>query len=448
MEIKEVHNELLEMKAKYAQDKFKIENFIVGLRNRKIRNEILGNYRDHPASAGLTVFCVSNSVYREYRQKAVADAIPWLNMSNIINLRRHCVGIVAESHLRAALAYMNDDFPAFLGSTQLWLEAGSGGTSAERKKVIIDAVALVQDRLDEMTAPFSDVNTVSEAIFSQFSDSISSDMEAHTRQWSHASRKAAKDWRGWYHTTFAAWCRNYGSHQTRQMEYHCWNEIAIEQMANDILRMWRVFKNDVDQIINRMKADITNDLRVVIEITHRSSRISDAAKRSLMTLMRTIQHRRLYLNYAIECAIDDHQARMQKLRVDLVSSIQSSIIGQRMVPYYKASIRECGGGSDLRKKAIICDDAFGSETLFDGHRTDFRERIFAIGEEFQQAVTEVIKKEVTIISIDLDSLRDDNVIQESERNPRFRTGLTETCDEVQTLLDDIRRVVDSVTSSA
>jgi hypothetical protein len=39
--------------------------------------------------------------------------------------------------------------PAFVGSVELWLQAGSGTASVERKEQILSAVDAIQARLDE-----------------------------------------------------------------------------------------------------------------------------------------------------------------------------------------------------------------------------------------------------------------------------------------------------------
>jgi hypothetical protein len=66
-------------------------------------------------------------------------------------LRRYCIGIVAESRLSATKRFIKDGIPAFLGSVELWIQAGSGNASAERKQEILDAVSDIHQKLDEVS---------------------------------------------------------------------------------------------------------------------------------------------------------------------------------------------------------------------------------------------------------------------------------------------------------
>jgi hypothetical protein len=97
----------------------------------------------------LRTFCISNVLYWGHREEPASTALPFLQLSGIPEVRQHCIGIVAESHLRATLEYIRNEIPAFLGSVQLWIQAGSGNANAERKQQIIDTVSAVESRLDE-----------------------------------------------------------------------------------------------------------------------------------------------------------------------------------------------------------------------------------------------------------------------------------------------------------
>lgn len=76
--------------------------------------------------------------------------MPYLTMSAIMELRQYCIGIVANGRLRVTKEFINDQVPAFLGSVELWVEAGVGNASAERKQRILHAVSAVQQALEEV----------------------------------------------------------------------------------------------------------------------------------------------------------------------------------------------------------------------------------------------------------------------------------------------------------
>lgn len=108
-------------------------------------------YESYLGGQNLRTFCISNTMYSEERHKPAQRALPFLNLSGILELRRYCIGIVAESHLRTTIEYIKDEIPAFLGSVELWIQAGSGDASAERKQQILDTVSVIQYEMDDVS---------------------------------------------------------------------------------------------------------------------------------------------------------------------------------------------------------------------------------------------------------------------------------------------------------
>ncbi|KAJ4363421.1 hypothetical protein N0V83_009714 [Neocucurbitaria cava] len=133
-----------------AKHEFDLRRHIIELRNKKVSDSLQQRYRDHPTAAALKIFCVSNTMYQKSREWPATAALPYLRLSGILELRRYCIGIVVQSQLRAIRDYIKDEIPAFLGSVELWIEAGSGNASAERKQQTLDAVAAIQRELDEV----------------------------------------------------------------------------------------------------------------------------------------------------------------------------------------------------------------------------------------------------------------------------------------------------------
>lgn len=42
----------------------------------------------------------------------------------------------------------------------------------------------------------------------------------------------------WHHSTYAAWCRNYGTHQTAKQSYRCWNEEILGPGSDQLSIRW------------------------------------------------------------------------------------------------------------------------------------------------------------------------------------------------------------------
>lgn len=104
-------------------------------------------YQNTVPGNDLKVFCVSNSEYWDHRNSPKDDALPFLRLSGIIDVRKHCISIVASSQLRIAMKYLNDDIPALLGDIQLWVQAGAGNVDAERREEVRQVLSIVEARM-------------------------------------------------------------------------------------------------------------------------------------------------------------------------------------------------------------------------------------------------------------------------------------------------------------
>ena len=97
------------------------------------------------------IFCVSNTYYWKRRFKSRMEYLPYLELSSIMGLRKHCLSIVAQSQYRAAQDYMQNSVPALLNSLELWIQAGSGTLSAEKKQIIRNATKSLSEQLNAVS---------------------------------------------------------------------------------------------------------------------------------------------------------------------------------------------------------------------------------------------------------------------------------------------------------
>ena len=124
---------------------FHLKHHIINLRNRSVSNVLRLKYR------GSKIFCISNNLYHDNRHEPEKIAMPFLQLSGILQLRRYCIGIVARSRLHATQDFIGDQIPAFLGSVMLWVEAGSGNASAKAKQQTLDAVSAIQSEMRQVS---------------------------------------------------------------------------------------------------------------------------------------------------------------------------------------------------------------------------------------------------------------------------------------------------------
>jgi hypothetical protein len=120
-QLKDMNFECRKAERSKEQLNFKLLSFIMKLRNDKVTRCLRKEHRNYSNAATMSIFCVSNKLYWESREKPPKVALPYLQLSDIIELRRYCIGIVAQSRIRATRKYIKDEIPALIGSVQLWV---------------------------------------------------------------------------------------------------------------------------------------------------------------------------------------------------------------------------------------------------------------------------------------------------------------------------------------
>ncbi|KUL85849.1 hypothetical protein ZTR_07402 [Talaromyces verruculosus] len=402
---------------------FELSHHIITFRNCKVSSELKNRYRSYPGGNHLQTFCVSNTMYSQERERPAQRALPFLTLSGILELRGYCIGIVAESNLRATTEYFKDEIPALLGSIELWIQAGSGDVNAERKQQILDTVSGVQRELDGLTSPVFRINNISRNLVSKFDEQLRRYMRQRAQQWSTSAGQASMLWQhSFHHSTYAAFCRNYGDYISGSVGYRCWNEEAISSMKNDISGLWDPFNTDVDTFLNQISLSIEEVFRNSLKVTGDTVNSDRSLQDRLNPLIATLRHRETLLLSSVETIIEDFQVKMSSVHTDALSPIRTSIVGQLMEGTYNEANKEYGTGSDRRRKKII-SSGFKSLSLFVYHRRQFREKFLAISDTLQQKTKDAVTHQLAFIAADLDTLRNENVVLESERNPEFRTRL-------------------------
>lgn len=134
-----------------------LKRLIIGLRNEKVSCGLREAYGSSPNATSPGVFCVSNKLYRDNRENPASIAFPFLELSGILELRRYCIGLVAQSRLQATQTFIKDHLPALIGSVELWTEAGFGNASAESKQRVLAVVISIQQKLEKVRSSWSPV---------------------------------------------------------------------------------------------------------------------------------------------------------------------------------------------------------------------------------------------------------------------------------------------------
>ena len=122
-------------------------------RNEDVGRTLVGKYRDEVPGGLLKVFCISNLFYWDHRNKPKEKATPFLALSGILGLRRHCIAVVGDSQCRIATNYIRNEIPGLLADVNLWVQSGSATMDAEQGREVREALDTLDARLTRVTPP-------------------------------------------------------------------------------------------------------------------------------------------------------------------------------------------------------------------------------------------------------------------------------------------------------
>lgn len=119
---------------------------MVKTRNNKVITDLREKYRPTVQH----VFCISNKFYWDRRNERHDIALPWLHLSGILSLRKHCLGLVAEYQLQDASTFIEEKMPNLVSSIDLWVQSGSRQIAAETRRQVRGASEEVERTLQQV----------------------------------------------------------------------------------------------------------------------------------------------------------------------------------------------------------------------------------------------------------------------------------------------------------
>ncbi|PMB73941.1 Nuclear GTPase SLIP-GC [Beauveria bassiana] len=128
--------------------KTKLQSFLIKCRNDDLVKGLRRKYRTDPSLADTNVFCVSNTLYQKKRQAKIEIAQAYINLSGIVDLRRHCVSIVSANQHREASGFMKTEIPKLLAAIDLWVQSGEDTWDGELRAAVKTALDDVEARLE------------------------------------------------------------------------------------------------------------------------------------------------------------------------------------------------------------------------------------------------------------------------------------------------------------
>lgn len=88
------------------------------------------------------MFCVSNTLYSEYRFSGKSEEEAYVDLAGIRELRRYCHLVPAEALMHSASVFLNIEVPKQLASLRQWTLSGTdsvtGGNAARLREVLVN----------------------------------------------------------------------------------------------------------------------------------------------------------------------------------------------------------------------------------------------------------------------------------------------------------------------
>ncbi|KAJ0135579.1 hypothetical protein HZ326_21403 [Fusarium oxysporum f. sp. albedinis] len=165
----------------------RLKEYLIITRNRIIIDSLTNTYAGRVTDA--RVFCVSNTIYWQNRTARKSEAERYLHLSGILQVRRHCISIVANSQRRIATQYMKDQILALLADIELWVQSGARTASEERREALCQTLDSVERRLRK-----SPSKRIQRRLYR---------IHRHVTSWSRSAKDASQDWAGWHHSKLA-----------------------------------------------------------------------------------------------------------------------------------------------------------------------------------------------------------------------------------------------------
>ncbi|KAI1045821.1 hypothetical protein LB505_014328 [Fusarium chuoi] len=389
---------------------FELKEYLITNRNRIITDSLNNTYAGRVTPS--RVFCVSNTIYWQNRTARKSEAKRHLDLSGILQVRKHCISIVANSQRRIATRYMKDRIPALLADIELWVQSGARTASEERREALCQTLDSVERRLrkDFTSRAFS---RLARGYNEDFGEYIWNNR--HVSSWSRSATSASQDWAGWHHI---------GSRN--------WNEEAMDDMVTDLEGPWEGMCGAIQERQSSMLENADEFADMAIERLEEHD--------SVDSLTRALENRQSMFLAAIEKVNDDFENNLRILRIESLSALRSSLFGKSMEPFYNRCNFELGRGSDARRKAII-RGALSDQDLFTKLMRSLKDSFKATSEATQTKIQEATVEYLRVIEQRFDLVRSENVARESEQDPDFRLRVEQVAQAGRETMQRVHQVI-------
>ncbi|KAK1749872.1 nuclear GTPase SLIP-GC [Echria macrotheca] len=413
-----------------------LARYVIEERNRVVTAELMAKYGPEVPTGNVSVFCSSNKLYWDHRNKTPVDGhLPFLHLSGIISIRKHCLSLVSESQLSIALSYIHNEVPNLVSRLDLWVQSGAGDASTERKEAVRAALDQLERQMREkLRARVSPVYLIGGLLRADFDENIY--QRRDTRRWTNGALNAGSEWGSWHHSSYAAFVRNYGIYTTDVMGYRNWNEEGTETMVEDLSQPWDTFRSVLRDRADNLVAYLNQAL---IEAAESQDNLPEEFMDSAEPLYDALASCQRLLAAEVEDLCSAFESQVSQLRTSALSGLRTGFFGQSMETTYAAASQVYGTGSWARKKSII-NSKLADEDQFIALIRRFRQEFRNLADQLQTDIRQRVRERLDFVSGIMDIIRSENVAEESEQDPEFRERVAVEVRRVKLAMEEVRLV--------
>ncbi|GJP96980.1 hypothetical protein AlacWU_09879 [Aspergillus niger] len=414
-----------------------LTHFLITRRNTSVTNSLLSAWGEM-----ARVFCVSNKLYSDHREDDRRQTNGYLALSGIQELRRYCQSVPADAQFQATVSYLQKEVPALLGSITQWALSGTSTVTMARAEVLRRVLAEAESTLTgSTTRDGSQVHLLQSSLRRQFSDAITHQIRRCRREWRDHAVDASLEWATWHHMTYAAFCRNYGTHETAKQPYRCWNKEILGPGINQLSLAWDTLLNWLEEHGKELEDELTRIFQGVHDSIRDLPEQHDLAPETLGNLLLNLRMRQICVVDAVHNSIERLIDDTEKISDDTVGGHASSYIGGVMRPVYNLCMQQSGTGSDSRRKQTM-NRHLSSSGLFQ----EFADNIaLDYGTMIDRAFGQLdnkLREEVSNITRDLRAtVTVEGEISEAGEHPEYTEGVKRGVEACQRTLANAQTIV-------
>lgn len=118
-----------------------MKKYLIDERNARVSQQLRSNHGD------IKVFCVSNTLYSDYRFSRKSDKEAYIDLTGIRELRRYCQLVPAAASMRSTSAFLENQVPALILSLRQWTLSGADGVTERNAAAVRTVLQNAQNEL-------------------------------------------------------------------------------------------------------------------------------------------------------------------------------------------------------------------------------------------------------------------------------------------------------------